>query len=58
MEQQQRSDLGIDDTEPQLSEDEEKLLDELGLKGAARRKFLGQGITAGIGVFALQPAKR
>ena len=42
-ESQERKDLDIDDTDPQLSADEEKLLDELGLKGAARRTFLGQG---------------
>lgn len=53
-EQQKLKDLDINDTDPQLSEDEEKLLDELGLKGAARRKFLGQGVTAGLGIFALQ----
>jgi xanthine dehydrogenase YagT iron-sulfur-binding subunit len=53
-EQQERKDLDIDDTDPQLSADEETLLDELGLVGAARRKFLGQGITAGLGIFALQ----
>lgn len=53
-ESQERKDLDIDDTDPQLSADEEKLLDELGLKGAARRTFLGQGITAGLGIFALQ----
>ena len=50
----ERKDLDIDDTDPQLSADEEQLLDELGLHGAARRKFLGQGITAGLGIFALQ----
>ncbi len=40
------------DWEP--SEDEEKLLDELGIRGIDRRKFLGQGIAGGLGIFALQ----
>lgn len=39
---------------PEISSDEEKLLDELGLFGEARRKFLGQSVTGGLGVFALQ----
>jgi xanthine dehydrogenase YagT iron-sulfur-binding subunit len=38
----------------ELSEDEEKLLDELGIKGIDRRKFLGQSIAGGLGIFALQ----
>jgi xanthine dehydrogenase YagT iron-sulfur-binding subunit len=38
----------------ETSADEEKLLDQLGLLGDARRKFLGQSITAGLGIFALQ----
>ena len=53
-EQQELKGMDLNDTDPRLSEDEEKLLDELGLKGAARRKFLGQGVTAGLGIFALQ----
>jgi xanthine dehydrogenase YagT iron-sulfur-binding subunit len=40
--------------DPKLSADEEKLLDELGLFGAARREFLGQTMIAGLGAFALQ----
>lgn len=32
-----------------LSADEEKLLDKLGLFGAARRQFLGQSIAGGLG---------
>ena len=40
------------DWEP--SEDEEKLLDELGILGLDRRKFLGQSIAGGLGIFALQ----
>jgi xanthine dehydrogenase YagT iron-sulfur-binding subunit len=37
-----------------LSPDEEKLLDELGLYGESRRKFLGQVGAAGFGALALQ----
>src|SRR5688572_21539423 len=40
------------DWEP--SEDEEKLLDELGIQGIDRRKFLGQSFAGGLGIFALQ----
>jgi xanthine dehydrogenase YagT iron-sulfur-binding subunit len=39
---------------PEISTDEERLLDQLGLLGEARRKFLGQSIGSGLGVFALQ----
>ncbi|HEY0656871.1 MAG TPA: 2Fe-2S iron-sulfur cluster-binding protein [Pyrinomonadaceae bacterium] len=38
----------------EISADEEKLLDELGLFGESRRQFLGRGIAGGLGVFALQ----
>lgn len=38
----------------ELTEDEEKLLDELGLFGESRRKFLGQVGAAGFGMLALQ----
>ncbi len=38
----------------ELTEDEEKLLDELGLYGDSRRKFLGQVGAAGFGMLALQ----
>jgi xanthine dehydrogenase YagT iron-sulfur-binding subunit len=38
----------------ELSEDEEKLLDELGIRGIDRRKFLGQSLAGGLGIFALQ----
>lgn len=38
----------------ELTEDEEKLLDELGLYGESRRKFLGQVGAAGFGMLALQ----
>ncbi len=47
-------DLCLIEDEVPISRDEEKLLDELGLVGESRRKFLGQGITAGLGIFALQ----
>ncbi|NNE98738.1 MAG: 2Fe-2S iron-sulfur cluster binding domain-containing protein [Pyrinomonadaceae bacterium] len=38
----------------ELTEDEEKLLDELGIHGTSRRKFLGQVGAAGFGMLALQ----
>ncbi len=38
----------------ELTEDEEKLLDELGIHGTSRRKFLGQVGTAGFGMLAMQ----
>jgi xanthine dehydrogenase YagT iron-sulfur-binding subunit len=38
----------------EISSDEEKLLDQIGLFGEARRKFLGQSIGSGLGFFALQ----
>ena len=38
----------------ELTEDEEKLLDELGIHGASRRKFLGQVGAAGFGMLAAQ----
>lgn len=40
--------------EDEISADEEKLLDELGLFGESRRKFLGQVGTAGFSVLAMQ----
>jgi xanthine dehydrogenase YagT iron-sulfur-binding subunit len=40
--------------EETLTEDEESLLDELGLHGESRRHFLGQLSAAGFSVFALQ----
>jgi len=43
-----------DDLNPVLTEDEERLLDELGIVGAARRRFLGCGIAGGLGLFALR----
>lgn len=42
------------ETEQKISEDEEKLLDDLGILGESRRKFLGQVSTAGLGILALQ----
>ena len=38
----------------EFNADEEKLLDELGLFGTARRQFLGQSVTGALGMFALQ----
>ena len=47
-------DLSLSECDSQISADEEKLLDELGLYGESRRQFLGQGIAGGLGIFALQ----
>ncbi len=44
----------LNNVSPETSADEEKLLDQLGLFGEARRNFLGQSVTAGLGIFALQ----
>ena len=38
----------------ELSEDEEKLLDELGITGSTRREFLGRTVGGALGIFALQ----
>jgi len=38
----------------ELSEDEERLLDELGLTGNTRREFLGKSVGGALGIFALQ----
>ena len=38
----------------ELTEDEEKLLDELGIYGESRRRFLGQVGAAGLGILAYQ----
>jgi len=40
--------------EEQMSSDEERLLDELGVFGESRRKFLGQSAAVGLGALALQ----
>ena len=40
--------------EDEMSDDEEQLLDELGLYGESRRKFLGQVGTAGFSLLAMQ----
>ncbi len=42
------------ETDQKITEDEEKLLDDLGIYGESRRKFLGQASVAGLGVLALQ----
>jgi xanthine dehydrogenase YagT iron-sulfur-binding subunit len=48
-------DFSLDDNDFQeISADEEKLLDQLGLLGESRRQFLGHSIAGGLGVFALQ----
>ncbi len=41
-------------SEYEISADEEKLLEELGLYGESRRKFLGQVGTAAFSVLAMQ----
>jgi len=47
-------DLALSGSEAHLTEDEARLLDELGLFGAARRRFLGQTSAAVVGTFAFQ----
>ncbi|HLM03514.1 MAG TPA: 2Fe-2S iron-sulfur cluster-binding protein [Pyrinomonadaceae bacterium] len=52
---QEPEDFSLNNSDsPEISADEEKLLDQLGLFGEARRTFLGQGIGGGLGIFALQ----
>lgn len=46
--------LAMKDEERQMSIDEEQLLDELGLFGESRRRFLGQVSAAGLSVLAIQ----
>lgn len=46
--------LLVEDEERQMSADEEQLLDELGLFGESRRRFLGQFSAAGLSVLAIQ----
>jgi xanthine dehydrogenase YagT iron-sulfur-binding subunit len=41
-------------SEEKMSEDEERLLDELGIFGESRRRFLGQVSAAGVSLLALQ----
>ncbi|HEY8560968.1 MAG TPA: 2Fe-2S iron-sulfur cluster-binding protein [Pyrinomonadaceae bacterium] len=48
------SEINEEASPQEISADEEKLLDGLGLHGEARRKFLGQTLGGGLGVFALQ----
>ena len=40
------------ENDQKITEDEEKLLDELGIFGESRRKFLGQASAAGLGILA------
>ena len=49
---QERKDFSSTESDSQLSADEETLLDQLGITGAARRKFLGQSMAAVLGTFA------
>lgn len=52
---QEKGDFDLTESVSQeINADEEKLLEELGLFGAARRQFLGQSIAGGLGIFALQ----
>ena len=37
-----------------ISSDEERILDELGIRGAERRQFLGQSLSGAIGLFAFK----
>jgi xanthine dehydrogenase YagT iron-sulfur-binding subunit len=49
---QERKNFSSSLSDSQLSADEETLLDQLGIVGSARRKFLGQSIAALLGTFA------
>jgi len=49
---QEQKDFSSTESDSQLSADEETLLDQLGITGAARRKFLGQSMAALLGTFA------
>lgn len=49
---QKRQDFDLTESDEQLSADEETLLDQLGIFGAARRKFLGRSMAALLGTFA------
>ena len=49
---QERKDFNSTESDSQLSADEETLLDQLGIVGAARRKFFGQSMAALLGTFA------
>ncbi len=44
----------VPETDRQMSADEERLLNELGIFGESRRKFLGQVSVAGLSVLAIQ----
>ena len=44
----------VPETDRQMSADEERLLNELGIFGESRRKFLGQVSAAGLSVLAIQ----
>lgn len=49
---QERQDFDLTESDEQLSADEETLLNQLGIVGAARRKFLGRSMAALLGTFA------
>jgi xanthine dehydrogenase YagT iron-sulfur-binding subunit len=48
------TEAGLLESAPELSEDEEKLLDDLGIYGVTRREFLGTSMAAALGAFAFQ----
>jgi xanthine dehydrogenase YagT iron-sulfur-binding subunit len=47
-------DLQLEDENRRITEDEERLLDELGIFGESRRQFLGQATATGLSAFFLQ----
>jgi xanthine dehydrogenase YagT iron-sulfur-binding subunit len=51
---QERQDSALIEGDAQLTADEEKLLDELGIHGTTRRDFLGHCMAAVVGTFAFQ----
>ena len=51
---QQTEDFDLTESDSKISADEEQLLDQLGLLGESRRRFLGQSVSGGLGIFALQ----
>ncbi|RYG63095.1 ferredoxin, partial [bacterium] len=46
--------LDHDNVESELTDDEEKLLEDLGIFGSTRRQFLGLGMAAVVGSFAYE----
>ncbi len=54
MDERQETDFAVSETDSQITRDEEKLLDELGIWGESRRKFLGLAVAGGAGILAVQ----